>query len=364
MSGVEQLSIDGSSSSASTNIGIGGCINCWVKGVRSLYGNRDHVWTWYSTHVTVRDSYFYGLHSYTPSHYGIETDNVSSSVFENNIMEHIVAPLLIGNDSGDVYGYNYNIDDYYSSSSNWFKAGIFPHQAGTEMDLFEGNQMTGLQSDIVWGSHIFLTFFRNRLLGYDPADTGRTNNTIPVNVEAFGRYDNFVGNVLGYSGIHTQYQDLAPSGSNARHSIYVLGWYGENGGGTSNWDSMTISTMMRWGNYDIATNSVHWDPSEVPSGLSQYGNPVPSGQSLPSSFYLSSKPSWWGTPWGNPSWPAIGPDVTGGNGPGGHSYDIPAKLCYDNTSKDSNGILNFNADRCYSSAPAPTAPTGLGAVAH
>lgn len=233
------------------------------------------------------------------------------------------------------------------------------------MDLFEGNQMQGFQADNVHGAKDMLTLFRNRLLGWNDSwgtPTSGYKSTIPVEIEAYNRYFNVVGNVLGELGYHTNYEDVATSGSNGSMSIYVLGWTSEAGSGGG--DPLVDSTLMRWGNYDTVTGAAQWKPSEVPSGLSLYANPVPSSQSLPPSFYLSSKPSWWGTPWGNPPWPPIGPDVTGGNGPGGHSYDIPARLCYDHTSKDSSGILNFNADSCYTSSPAPAAPTGLGAVAH
>jgi len=58
-------------------------------------------------------------------------------------------------------------------------------------------------------------------------------------------------------------------------------------------------------------------------------------------------------------WPAIGPDVTGGQDPSGHVYANPAQVCYNNTPKDSNGILIFNADKCYKQSPSapPTNPT-------
>jgi hypothetical protein len=362
MDGVEDLSIDGSGSSADTNITIGAAANCWVKNIRSLYANDFHVVTWNSVHISVLDSYFYGMQTYGTGVSGFEDILSSASLVENNIFQHMNQPLTSGVSSGNVVAYNYTVDVYYTASTNWMQAGIFVHDEGVQMDLYEGNDATGMQSDDVHGTHIFNTFFRNRFVGFDTADPGRTLNTIPMNIEAYGRYDNVIGNVLGQPSYHTNYEDLAPTGSNPSKSIYVLGWTGENGGGRG--DSATISTLMRWGNYDTVTNTNHWDASEVPSSLSQYVNLVPSTQILPASFYLSSKPSWWGTPWGNPPWPAIGPDVTGGPGPGGHSHDIPAKLCYNNTSKDSNGILNYNADRCYSSAPAPAPPTGLGAVAH
>ncbi len=367
MDGIEALSIDSSSDTGSTGIQYGAGIminaatNSWVKNVRSINAGRAHVWLYLTNHCSVVDSYFYGTQNGTTSEYAIEDDRDSDSLVMNNIFQHIVSPLIIDPASGTVIAYNYTIDDwYYAASGMW--PGIMLHGGGT-LDLFEGNEGSGFQADAIHGTHNLMTLFRNRFLGWE---TGKTTNTIPVQVEAYSRFFNVIGNVLGEPGYHTQYEDLAPSGTNGAKSIYVLGWSTGGGGTAGNLadDPRVASTLMRWGNYDTVTNTTHWDSSEVPSALSQYANPVPSSQALPASFFLSSKPSWWGTPWGNPPWPAIGPDVTGGTGPGGHSYDIPAKLCYDNTSKDSNGILNFSATSCYTSSPAPAAPTNLGATAH
>jgi len=121
---------------------------------------------------------------------------------------------------------------------------------------------------------------------------------------------------------------------------------------------------MRWGNYDTVTGTSRFVAGEVPSGLSLYANPVPADNTLPPSLYLSSKPLWWGsTPW-----PAIGPDVTGGNvsGAGGHVYKIPARVCYETVMGGTfgAGLLTFNANRCYAPAGAPTAPTNLKIVGH
>jgi hypothetical protein len=112
---------------------------------------------------------------------------------------------------------------------------------------------------------------------------------------------------------------------------------------------------MRWGNYDVTTGAPRFMSAEVPSGLSQYGNAVPSGQALPASFYMASKPSWWGSA----PWPAIGPDISGGADLTGHAFKIPARACYENTAK-TNGILNFNAANCYTGGPVGlAAPTNL-----
>lgn len=45
-----------------------------------------------------------------------------------------------------------------------------------------------------------------------------------------------------------QYEDLAPNGTNPNHSIFVLGWAGNDGRGANipN-DPLVVSTLMRWG---------------------------------------------------------------------------------------------------------------------
>lgn len=362
--GIEDVSLDHSGSNDTTGIGFTNASNSWVKDVRSLTPNRNHVWLYIAAHITVESSYFYGTANAANESYGVEAYQSSDCLIENNIFQHITSPLVpAGTDSGTVYGYNYTIDDYRASSGNWMMAGYQPHTAGGNMSLFEGNFVNGVEIDDIHGTTDFLTFFRNRLLGQE---SGKTNNTMALDIEAYNRFVNVVGNVLGYPGYHKQYQDLSPNGSGCPTSIYTLGWSGQCGGtaGSVPDDPLVLSTLFRWGNYDTVTGAVRWDSTEVPSGLSLYANPVPSTQSLPASFYLSSQPSWWSTPWGTPPWPAIGPDVTGGSGPAGHSYDIPAKLCYDNTSKDSNGILNFSATGCYKSAVAPSPPTGLITTPH
>jgi hypothetical protein len=60
-------------------------------------------------------------------------------------------------------------------------------------------------------------------------------------------------------------------------------------------------------------------------------------------------------------WPPIGPDVVGGVLMSGFVHKIPAQLCYERTSK-TNGILNYNANSCYSSVAGPSAPTNLRIV--
>ncbi len=61
-------------------------------------------------------------------------------------------------------------------------------------------------------------------------------------------------------------------------------------------------------------------------------------------------------------WPAVGPDVTGGNvaNVGGHVYHNPAANCYLNIlgghTDGSSGVLSFDASNCYSSTPTVSIP--------
>jgi len=360
---IEDLSLDHSGSNAVSGVVFYNAINCWAKGIRSLDANRNHIWLYQSAHITIESSYFYGTLNASSQSYGVENFSGSDNLIINNIFQHITSPLMhAGASEGIVWAYNFSTDDYYAPSSAWMMGDAWFHSAGTSMDLFEGNVGLGLIADDIHGTHNFETAFRNYWAGWD---SGKTSQTVPINLYAGSRYFNIIGNVLGEVGYHTNYQDIAPGGSSYNTSIYALGWSGNGSTSSSVPDDPNVATtLMRWGNYDVVTGTVHWNASEVPSGLSQYANPVPSNQNLPASFFLSARPDWWGTPWGTPPWPAIGPDVTGGPGPGGHSYEIPAELCYDHTSKDSSGILNFNSNSCFTSSTAPAPPTNLSGVAH
>jgi hypothetical protein len=341
MSGLEDLSLDHASSDAQAGIVLMNAYNCWVKNVRSLNANRSHVWVYLSAASAIRDSYFYGTQNASSQSYGVESYGASDNLVENNIFQHITAPMMMnGSASGSVFGYNYAVDDFYTVSPSWMQSSNYHHAAGIDMVLHEGNDAIGIEGDVVHGSHHFLTAFRNYFVGWE---TGKTDQTNPVNFYAFSRYMNIVGNVLGKAGYHTAYE------ANSSTAIYNLG----AAGNSTPSDPLVKSTLLRWGNYDTVTQTPRFVASEVPSTLAAYSNPVPASTTLPASFYLAAKPAWWGSM----PWPAAGPDVTGGPGPGGHSYKIPAHVCYDNSPKNSSGVLTFNAATCYS--PGPAAPTNL-----
>ena len=364
MSGIENLSLDhaGSGTTIKSGVYFYNAYNCWVRNVRSLNANRNHVWLYQSAHLTVRDSYFYGTANAASESYGAEHFMSADNLIENNIFQHITAPMLNAGGTGSVFGYNYAIDDYYAVAPAWQQSSSYHHAAGNSFLLWEGNDGPGLTADDIHGSSHFITAFRNVWLGWEP---GKLQETIPVHLEAWNRYYNFIGNVLGKVGYHTRYEAAAASPSDPGNasagdrSIFTLGYSGNEGTilpPIPN-DTLVKITMMRWGNYDTVHSATQWNPSEVPSGLSQFSNAVPGTQALPNSLYLSGMPSWWA---GSP-WPAIGPDVSGGVDSTGHANKIPAHACYDNTSK-TGGILNFNPASCYRTAAPPAPPTNLRVV--
>jgi len=333
-SGIENVTLN--------NRGVGvtmfGAYRCWASGVKSvnMNGARAHVWLFSSKSNVIRDSYFYGSGGQSQS-YAIETDVTSDSLIENNIWESVAGAHTQGTGTaGNVFGYNFAVHDGYSNPASWMQPESNMHAGGTHMLLFEGNQGQGFQGDDIHGPSVFITSFRERNIGWD---TGKTGNTVPVQICRLNRYWSVIGGVLGQAGYHTSYG-----------SIFNVG-HTYPGGNLAD-DPLTVSSLMRWGNYDVANSAARFVASEVPSALSVYANSVPASQSLPASFYLGAKPGFWGN---SIPWPAIGPDVNGANGPGGHSYDIPAAVCYKNTPA-SGGILNFDASRCYAQSSGPVAP--------
>jgi hypothetical protein len=368
LNGIEELSLDGTNGgSLNANITLIFTTNSWIKGVRSVRGPspRAHVEVYTAARVTIRDSYFYGSvgDAAASTNYGIEMFGAWDNLIENNIVQHRTTPFISDGDSGTVWAYNFAIDDHYNANGTapgWFQASNYSHEGGNGMILHEGNRAVGVKGDIIHGTSNLLTFFRNQSLGWE---TGKTAETNPVKVYAYNRYWAFIGNVFGVSGYHNNYQ------SGNATSIYVLG----AGYSSIPADPIVALTTMRWGNYDTVNAAVRFVASEVPSDITALSNPVPATQNLPASFYLSGRPdAWWGTPWGIPKWPPIGPDVSNGNVPnvGGRADKIPAQLCFENTPEDTNYGPDdhgtrphiFNAGTCYRSVgggTVPASPTSL-----
>lgn len=403
--GLENMTVDHSQTSGNTALAMYGCYQCWVKNVRSLYAGRDHIFVFQSLNDVIRDSYFYQSQSHGSESYGIEINESSALLAENNIFQQVTNPLLFGQGSGSAVGYNYSVGEGFSNENA--ETSTAGHNAGNGMNLWEGNDFFGIWSDSVWGSSAASTSFRNMLRGWQG---DKTAYTFPILLTSWNRVVNVVGNVLGQPGFASNYESYATSssggvngGSAANTSIYVLGWSGNSSTAACTappvCDPAVRSTLMRWGNYDTATSATKWDATEASPTTVPYVNAnftssyfSTLAHTLPASLYRSSKPSWWPAA---KAWPPIGPDVSSGNlgicsgtyagaqatvssqCTGGswssawaaHANSIPAQDCYLNVMHglpDGTGnVLNFDASLCYASGGAgPASPTGLTATVH
>lgn len=356
MNSIEDLTVDHTSSNETSGIVFTNAYKCWVRNVRSLKSQRNHIWINQATRIEVRDSYFAETKGIGNLTYGIEMFTSGNALIINNILHRITSPIILGNNHGSVYAYNYT-NDVVSDGSFMFHGLLGTHDSGTGMNLFEGNSSNGYKMDAFHGTGNLTTVFRNHLLGTEP---GKNQiNTIPVNLWVGNRFNNIIGNILGTSGYHNVYEKspVAGTAGDTKLTIYVLG-YSSSGTGVHvdlGTDSHAVSTLLRWGNFDYATNTTRFEATEIASGVT-----FPTSQVFPASLFLSSKPTWWGTM----PFPPIGPDVTGGDAdPNGRAHKIPAQVCYEDTPKDANGILIFNADNCYENTLSPPdPPTNLRVV--
>ena len=372
-SGIEDLSMDHTGSSAQAGTLFFNANHCWMKGVRDIKSDRSHVWMVFTFGNVMMNNYFFATKNASSQSYGFECYLGSDNVMENNIEQQIVSPLeLNGGCERNVYAYNFAVNDLYLASSNYLMAQIWFHAAGVDMNLMEGDIGPAFFSDVIHGTHNMNTAFRGFWSGSTPGKTSQLNSQI---TRPLGRFENLIGNVFG-SPNQSIYQ-LTSTASQPPWPIYELGCCD----GPVASDSFVASTLMRWGNYDNVTGTVRFQSSEVPT-TGNWTNAVPGSTSLPNSFYKSSVPSWWGSV----PWPAVGPDVTGGNilrctsgtysssyvisssqcaggssssAVGGHANAIPAMVCYLNVMggppDGSGSVLSFNENNCYG-VPPPSVP--------
>jgi hypothetical protein len=417
-SGVEDLSINVANSGSGQGVALAFAANCWVQGVRLLNYSNTGMEIYGGVHNTIRQNYVDG----TTTAPGGDSWDYKATAESDNLWEANIGQWgevctgVEGSDSGSVIAYNFCINDY-NQNGGLYNA-TFPH-AGDRWELYEGNQKNGYFGENYHGPKIMNTHFREFLTGWESCANssvcgsatfkgGGGNGTTPFRTVYGTRYENVIGSVLGTPSIAPGYQTTAAFPDNF---VFSLG----EGNGSIPTDTVSATSMMRWGNYDPKTGAVRFcgnssdtgwsttcaSTSEVPTSISVYPNTVPTlgdtvaGQSpMPASFYLASKPVWFGSL----VYPPIGPDVTGGNvgqctgtfGPttanvsgqyggvaaltgectgttlatawGGHVNANPAMNCFLNVmggppDGSNTSPLTFSRTACYPTSSGPVTPT-------
>jgi hypothetical protein len=400
--GVENLSIDLSGdSSANDGIAFINAYNVWASGVRVIKPVQYALHAEDVDHFTWQSNYAFAAQTASGTDSSIaHVTQVGDGLVQNNISEQYLTHFFgEGPDSGTVVGYNFFISDNVTSGN--MNQSHRPHSNGNDYVLDEGNVSNGYYGENIHGSSPMHTDFRNFYTGWESCGTSGTCGgagsksfgTVPVWLEAYsGRYANIIADVLGTPGYHTTYTTASAS-----TGIYELGNGNNNFTPNVPTDPLTSSTLVRWGNYDVVNTAVlECTALNTPIAActaDERGDAAPTYPGLsspattfPASFYLSAKPSWWGTM----PYPAIGPDVSSGNlgqcsgtlnvanqyngvaalsnsqcgshgitasAWGGHVNANPAMTCYLNTmggppDGSNASALSFNANTCYQGNPA------------
>jgi hypothetical protein len=273
------------------NISFQCAASCWVSNVNSYNCYDDHVRSYFATHCQVSHSYFYGWQGVSQTdNYGCNWYYGWDNLCSDSIFRHIGQPLVIETaGQGNVFAFNYLSDLYYPADTTWLAEGAMTHAAGVVLNLFEGNYTPHCYMDRIHGGGMFNTVLRNVITGWE---SGRNTSTMAVAVQATNVYQQFVGNVLGHPGYHSQYATSGSDASNMQVSIWYLGFDGANGSATG-FDSSVASTILRHGNYDVVTSTnggVVWDSTIA-------------DHAVPNSLIYAGKPTWFG----DRPWPSFDP---------------------------------------------------------
>ncbi len=231
---------------------------CWIKNVESYHTRKSHVDLNTSLGCEIRDSYFHHSFSYGSggSGYGVRCGFHTSDVLvENNIFDMLRHAMMVAlGANGNVFGYNYSINNVQGDgetnlNQGWTPPDISIHGFYGFMNLFEGNDNREIGIGDYWG----------------PAGKGNTYFRNEIN-----------GDGIFYND-HSHYQNVLGNITPVLEDV-----------------SDDCDNELEHGN--VISGVVIWDP-DIPD------------QNLPDSYYLPSKPDFFG----DLQWPPYGPEMDAGN---------------------------------------------------
>ena len=346
--GIENLFVWGGSDS---NINISDCVYCWIKNVESAWSAGASVSLTRTFRNVVRDLFIHETPNPAPGGAGYLLailTGASENLVENNIMWYgnkvNVMPVSGG---GNVLAYNYTDDAFGDTYPGAPEAGMnAAHRLAGHLELLEGNYSQNFKGDDYWGGSIYITAFRNQFSAHRAAHPPLNTYTYPnggcsipygdydggarapVDLQAGSYHNSFVGNVLGVSGqqltgstcnypaqsawvaqVTTAAQYATASAANDV-PMWQIGFQQSDTG--NSWIDTTVQTITRTANWDWYTRAMHCYGT---GGTTDLGC---SGVTVPNSFYLTSKPAFFGSQ----TWPWLDPTT-------GATYILPAKYCFE-----------------------------------
>jgi hypothetical protein len=360
--GVENLFVwGGMGGDYSGNIAVSDCAYCWVRNVEAAWSVGTSIGFYSTFRSVLRDSFIHETPDPNPGGAGYLSGlayGASDNLLENNIMWYGNKEIVMrGTGGGNVVAYNYMDDSFGSTYPQSSEAGLNAgHYTTPHMELLEGNYSQNFTGDDYWGNSIYITVFRNWLstsrAAHPPLNTydfilngkcdilyGDYEGRFAVSVGAYSFYQSFIGNVLGmngqrllsnpyhsqscFDGVQTAFtEQVTTSAQNDTRrnadavAMWVFGPYQASvHTSCACWTFVdsAISTQLRQGNWDWVTKAQHWyGVGGTTDGAG--GSPV----TIPNSFYLSTKPAFFGSK----PWPWVDPTS-------GTTYTLPAKYCFE-----------------------------------
>lgn len=355
------------------NISMVHCAYCWIKNVEAVWG-AVNVGLNSTLHNVIRDSYIHEtpFTDNNASSYLITVDSGSSeNLIENNILWSAdKVDVMRASGGGNVFAYNYADDAFSYAYPDSPESGINAgHMTTPHLELLEGNYSHQFNGDSFWGNSIYLTVFRNWLSQHRAAHiplntysisdglcsnmgvTARAygdywgQNRSAVELQTRSDYFNVIGNILGANTNTLLPFSACTSAQDAflQQIITTLDWSNQSQAtnnevatwkigvmqyGTS-FVPTTINTQTRTSNWEwccsnpATTGAEHcYDygaGSEHTCGATNHAE-----THLPSSFYLTSKPAFFGSQ----VWPWLDPTT-------GTTYTLPAMYCFQHGSMPS-----------------------------
>jgi hypothetical protein len=342
------------------NVQYDSCAYCWIKDVEAAWVTGSNIQINEGFRNVLRDSFVHETASPNPGGNGyllLLSQGTSETLVENNILWFgNKVDLMKATGGGNVFSYNYADDAFGDSYPDQPEAGANAgHYTTPHMELLEGNYSQNFKGDGYWGPSIYITAFRNwfsaHRAAHPPLDTYTNSDNgclatygdysgfsrPAVDVQAYSFYNNFIGNVLGTNN----QQLLTEPGSNpcfgpqtawtlfdattdeynkvSSGNIVPVWQFGTDQNtqaekGVYSWTFVptTINTQTLTANWDWYTKAEH---------CYAYGTTNDSGcagVTVPASFYLASKPAFFGTQ----VWPWVDPTT-------GATYILPAKYCFE-----------------------------------
>lgn len=301
--GIEDITIDCTTSNVGYGIVMEQTIGCWIKNVRLINVTGYANYNLRSVNGEISKLFIDQQPDYGSSHGGIllgSGNGVNTctgfAVYDCILYRAQPGIQVNGGSSGNVIAYNFAYDTQYSDGTQ--VPGIDLNHGGVNnMNLYEGNVANMMDTDGNFSGNLNDTVFRNWLTGWTPTSTNYSSRCLSI--AHFGYGMNVVGNILGSTNVGTpdHYSRTNPITATTS-TVLMLGFPDGTGNGT--YTGQRPPTIERSDTLDLyVTNSALFHGNWDSKNAVQSWDADRSNKDLPQSLYLNTKPTWFG----NLNWP-------------------------------------------------------------